>query len=340
LSVFDWVTPELGAIFWAIFKAMVILIGAIVAGAQMIWAERRLLALWQDRYGPNRVGWFGLLQVPADMVKIFFKEDWIPPFVDRSTFLLAPALAIGLMLLAFVLVPFTPNWVVASPQDGILFFFAIAGLAVYAVMLGGWSSNSKYALLGGLRSTAQMISYEVFMGLSLMGIVMQAGSYDLNKIVEAQRDIWFIVPQFFGFCVWVLAGIAVIHRTPFDLPEAEAELAAGYHTEYSGMKFGMFLVAEYVGIVLISSLTVTLFFGGWQPPFHIDAWIPFLGAIPFIWFAIKAGVFMALFILLRASLPRPRYDQMMSAAWKVCLPLALINLLVTAAFVLWRTPGA
>ena len=156
--MFEWVTPELGAIVWAIFKAMVILIGAVVAGAQMIWAERRLLALWQDRYGPNRVGWFGLLQVPADMVKIFFKEDWIPPFVDKSTFLLAPSLAIGLMLLAFVLVPFTPNWVVASPQDGILFFFAIAGLAVYAVMLGGWSSNSKYALLGGLRSTAQMIS--------------------------------------------------------------------------------------------------------------------------------------------------------------------------------------
>lgn len=338
--MFDWITPELGAIFWGMFKALVILVGAIVAGAQMIWAERRLLALWQDRYGPNRVGWFGLLQVPADMVKIFFKEDWIPPFVDKGTFLLAPALAIGLMLLAFVLVPFTPTWVVASSQDGVLFFFAIAGLAVYAVMLGGWSSNSKYALLGGLRSTAQMISYEVFMGLSLMGIVMITGSFDLNDIVVAQRDLWFIVPQFFGFCVWVLAGIAVIHRTPFDLPEAEAELAAGYHTEYSGMKFGMFLVAEYVGIVLISSLTVTLFFGGWQPPFHIDKWIPFLGEIPFIWFAMKACVFMAGFILLRASLPRPRYDQMMAAAWKVCLPLALINLLATAAFVLWRTPGA
>ena len=338
--MFDWVTPDLGAIFWAVFKAIVILAGAIVAGAQMIWAERRLLALWQDRYGPNRVGWFGLLQVPADMVKIFFKEDWIPPFVDKFTFLLAPALAIGLMLLAFALVPFTPTWVVTSPQNGILFFFAIAGLAVYAVMLGGWSSNSKYALLGGLRSTAQMISYEVFMGLSLMGIVMQAGSFDLQDIVEAQRGLWFIVPQFFGFCVWVLAGIAVIHRTPFDLPEAEAELAAGYHTEYSGMKFGMFLVAEYVGIVLISSLTVTLFFGGWQVPLHLDDFVPLLGEIPFIWFALKAGVFMATFILLRASLPRPRYDQMMSAAWKVCLPLALINLLATAAVVLWRTPGA
>ena len=336
--MFDWVTPELAAIFWAVFKAIVILLGAVVAGAQMIWAERRLLALWQDRYGPNRVGTFGLLQVVADMVKIFFKEDWTPPFVDKFTFILAPALAIGLMMLAFILVPFTPNWVVTSPEDGILFFFAIAGLAVYAVMLGGWSSNSKYALLGGLRSTAQMISYEVFMGLSLMGIVMKAGSFDLHQIVEAQRHGWFIFSQFFGFCVWVLAGIAVIHRTPFDLPEAEAELGAGYHTEYSGMKFGMFLVAEYVGIVLISCLTVVLFFGGWHVPFEDE--VPFFTQIPFIWFASKAAVFMAAFILLRASLPRPRYDQMMSAAWKVCLPLALLNLIGTAAYVLWQTPGA
>ncbi len=336
-GMFDWVTPELGAIFWAVFKAVVILFGVILAGAQMIWVERRLLGLWQDRYGPNRVGWFGLLQVPADMVKIFFKEDWTPPFVDRFTFILAPALAIGLMLLAFSLVPLTPHWVVTSPQDGILFFFAIAGLAVYAVMLGGWSSNSKYALLGGLRSTAQMISYEVFMGLSLMGVVMQAGSFDLTHIVDAQRHIWFVFPQFFGFCVWVLAGIAVIHRIPFDLPEAEAELAAGYHTEYSGMKFGMFFVAEYVGIVLISSLTVTLFFGGWHVPFEDQ--IPVLAQVPFIWFAAKAAMFMAMFVLLRAALPRPRYDQMMVAGWKFCLPLAVLNVLGTAAFVLWHANG-
>ena len=187
-DVFDWLTPELSAIFFAAFKAVVILLGAVFAGAQMIWIERRLLALWQDRYGPNRVGPFGLLQVAADMVKIFFKEDWNPPFVDKFTFILAPALSIGLMLLAFAIVPFTPTWVVATPDDGILFFFAIAGLAVYAVMLGGWSSHSKYALLGGLRSTAQMISYEVFMGLSVMGVVMKAGSFDLTQIVEAQRD--------------------------------------------------------------------------------------------------------------------------------------------------------
>jgi NADH-quinone oxidoreductase subunit H len=327
----DLITPEVTAIAWAVFKALVILIGLVLAGAQMIWLERRMLALWQDRYGPNRVGWFGLLQVVADMVKIFFKEDWTPPFVDKFTFLLAPFLAICLMMLAFAFVPITPNWGVTAPDAGILFFFAIAGLAVYAVMLGGWSSNSKYALLGGLRSTAQMISYEVFMGLSLMGVVIQAGTFNLRGIVVAQEHGWFIIPQFFGFCVWVLAAIAVTHRTPFDLPEAESELAAGYHTEYSGMKFGMFFVGEYVGIVVVSAYTVALFFGGWYGPY----W----ETIPFVWFALKCFGFMTAFILLRASLPRPRYDQMMSAAWKVCLPLALINVVATAAIVLWTDPG-
>jgi NADH-quinone oxidoreductase subunit H len=328
--VFDWITPELGAIFWAVFQAVVILAGLILAAAWMIWVERRLLGLWQDRYGPNRVGPFGLGQVVADMIKIFFKEDWTPPFVDKFMFTLAPALAIGLMLLAFVLVPLTPTWGVAAPEDGVLLFFAIAGLAVYAVMLGGWSSNSKYALLGGLRSAAQMISYEVFMGLSLMGVVMLTGSFNVRDIVDAQRDLWYVVPQFFGFCVWTLAAIALTHRTPFDLPEAEAELAAGYHTEYSGMKFGMFFVGEYVGIVTISALTTALFFGGWHGPFEI------LPQIPFFWFAAKCLLFMAGFVLVRGSLPRPRYDQMMAAAWKVCLPLALANVLVTGAIVLMR----
>jgi len=326
-----WFTPQLIEVLWAVFQSLVILFGAVLAGAWMIWVERRGLALFQDRYGPNRVGPLGLGQVVADMVKIFFKEDWIPPFADKLTFLLAPCLAIGLMILGFALVPITPNWGVSSPEDGILFFFAIAGLAVYAVMLAGWSSNSKYALLGGLRSTAQMISYEVFMGISVMGVVAQAGTFNLREIVMAQQHLWFVVPQFFGFSVWVLAAVAVTHRTPFDLPEAESELASGYHTEYSGMKFGMFFVGEYVGIVMVSAITVTLFFGGWHGPF--EAYVPFL------WFAVKCFAFMAAFVLLRASLPRPRYDQMMAAAWKVCLPLALLNLIVTAAVVLWQAPG-
>ncbi|MDB5986746.1 MAG: NADH:ubiquinone oxidoreductase [Nevskia sp.] len=327
---FAWLTPEVTAVLIACVEALVILIVTVLVAAMMIWAERRLLGLWQDRYGPNRVGIFGLLQTPADMVKIFFKEDWIPPFVDKPAFLIAPMVAMTMMMLGFAIIPITPGWGVADLNIGVLFFFALAGLAVYAVMLGGWSSNSKYALLGGLRSAAQMLSYEVFMGIALMGIVIQTGSFGLRDIVEYQRHhLWFIVPQFLGFCMFSLAAIATTHRHPFDLPEAEQELAAGYHTEYSGMKFGMFFVAEYVGIVMVSALLVTLFFGGWDGPL-LDR-VP---ALSFLWFSLKTMFFMMLFILLRAALPRPRYDQVMAAGWKFCLPLSLINMLVTGAIVL------
>ena len=329
--MFSWITPELLAIWWAMAQALIILVGSVLVAAYMIWLERRLLALWQDRYGPNRVGPFGLGQVIADMLKIFFKEDWMPPFADKFTFVLAPFLSMALMMLGFAFIPITPTWGAANPHLGLLYFLAIAGLAVYAVMLGGWSSNSKYSLLGGLRSTAQTISYEVFMGLSLMGVVIHAGSFNLRDIVYAQEHCWNIFPQILGFIVWVPAALAVVHRTPFDLPEAESELVQGYHTEYSGMKFGMFMVSEYVGIVMVSALTVTLFFGGWQGPFGL--WST---QIPFIWFAIKTFLFMSSYILVRAALPRPRYDQIMSAAWKVCLPLALLNLLLTGAAVLWK----
>lgn len=334
----DWFNahPQVTAALIASIKAIVILLVTVVVAAWMIWLERRLLGLWQDRYGPNRVGPFGLGQVIADMVKIFFKEDWLPPFVDKFTFILAPGLAMGLMLLMFALVPVTPTWGVADFNVGVLLFLAIAGLEVYAVMLGGWSSNSKYALLGGLRVTAQTVSYEVFMGIALMGIVMIAGSFNLRDIVIDQAAHgWYIIPQFFGFCTFVLAAVAVVHRTPFDLPEAESELAAGFHTEYSGMKFGMFFVGEYVGIVLVSAITVVLFFGGWSGPF-LDKW-PWLSIV---WFSLKCLIFMSGFILLRASLPRPRYDQMMAAGWKVCLPLSLLNLLGTAAVVIARSQGA
>ena len=329
--MFSWITPELKDIWWAMAQALIILVGSVLVSAWMIWMERRLLALWQDRYGPNRVGPFGLGQVIADMLKIFFKEDWMPPFADKFTFVLAPFLSMALMMLAFAFIPLTPTWGAANPNLGLLYFLAIAGLAVYAVMLGGWSSNSKYSLLGGLRSTAQTISYEVFMGLSLMGVVIQAGSFNLRDIVYAQEHCWNIIPQILGFIVWVPAALAVVHRTPFDLPEAESELVQGYHTEYSGMKFGMFMVSEYVGIVMVSALTTTLFFGGWQGPFGL-----WTAQIPFFWFAIKTFLFMAAYILVRAALPRPRYDQIMGAAWKVCLPIALLNLLLTGAIVLWK----
>lgn len=305
-------------------KALVVLVAVIGAGAFMSFIERRLLGLWQDRHGPNRVGPFGLFQLAADMIKMFFKEDWIPPFADRLIFVLAPIIAFTAFLLAFAVVPITPTWGVSDLNVGLLYFFAIAGIAVYAVLFAGWSSNNKYALLGALRASAQTLSYEVFLGLSLMGVVIQAGSFNLRDIVEAQSEMWNIIPQFFGFITFIFAAVAVTHRHPFDQPEAEQELADGYHIEYAGMKWGLFFVGEYIGIVLVSALLVTLFFGGWQGP-----WLP-----PVVWFAAKTAFFIVLFILLRAALPRPRFDQVMSFGWKVCLPLTLINMLITGAVVL------
>lgn len=325
----NWLTPQVVAVIVAMAQAVVILLAAVLLGAVMTVVERRLLGLWQDRYGPNRVGPFGTLQLVADMIKIFFKEDWIPPFADRTLFVLAPGIAMASLLLSFMIIPITPTWGVADLHIGLLFFFAMAGINVYAVLFGGWASGNKYALIGAMRASAQTLSYEVFMGLALMGVVATTGSFNMRDIVEAQQGMWFIIPQFFGFCTFFIAGIAVTHRHPFDQPEAEQELADGYHVEYSSMKFGMFFIGEYVGMVLISALLVTLFFGGWHGP-----WLP-----PFVWFALKTGVFLVLFILLRASLPRPRYDRVMSFGWKICLPLTLINLLVTGAVILLAGPA-
>ncbi|HKB53752.1 MAG TPA: NADH-quinone oxidoreductase subunit NuoH [Ramlibacter sp.] len=304
-----------------------ILVALLVIAALLIWVERRLLGLWQDRLGPNRVGPFGVLQTVADMIKIFTKEDWVPPFADGTVFVLAPAVVVVVTLLAFAVIPMAPGIGVVDLNVGLLFILAMSSLAVYGVVLGGWASNDKYSLLGALRGAAQMLSYEVFMGLSLMGVVMLAGSFDLRRIVEAQQHLWFVVPQFIGFITFAVAGIAETRRLPFDLPEAEAELVAGFHTEYSGLKFGLFFVGEYVGVVLVSALIATLFFGGWLGP-----WLP-----PLAWFALKTSFFVAFFILLRASLPRPRYDRLMAFGWKAMLPLALANLLVTGAIVLARS---
>ncbi len=313
-----------------IVRQLIVLFGVLIVvltvGGMLIWLERRLLGLWQDRYGPNRVGPFGLLQVLADMIKVFTKEDWIPPFADKAVFIIAPAVIVVVVLMSFTIIPFAPGVEIVDLNIGLLFFLAMSSLGVYSVALAGWASDSKYSLLGGLRASAQMLSYEVFMGLSLMGVVMIAGSFNLREIVEAQRGLWFVVPQFAGFVVFFIAGIAETHRLPFDLPEAESELVAGYHSEYSGMKFGMFFVGEYLGITLISALTVSLFFGGWLGPV-----LP-----PLVWFVVKTFIFICCFILLRASLPRPRYDQLMSFGWKVMLPLSLLNLMVTGAFVLAR----
>lgn len=305
---------------------LAVLLGTVSIASGLIWVERRMLAVWQDRYGPNRVGTFGLLQVMADMIKIFFKEDWIPKFADKKVFIIAPTIIMIVILLSFAIIPFAPGIVVVDLNIGILFFLAMSSLGAYTTVLAGWSSNNKYSLLGGVRGAAQMISYEVFMGLSLMGVVIQTGSFNMTEIVMAQKHVWFVIPQFLGFVIFFIAGIAETHRLPFDIPEAESELIAGYHSEYSGMKFGMFFVGEYLGITLVSALIATLFFGGWLGP----AFLP-----PIVCFLIKMFAFILVFILLRASLPRPRYDQLMSFGWKILLPLALLNLLVTAALVLY-----
>ncbi len=290
-----------------------VLIVVLSLAAGLIWYERRLLALVQDRYGPNRVGPAGLLQVLADTFKILFKEDWVPPFADRRVFVVAPSIVFATALLSFMVVPVAEGIVVADIDVGLLFVLAMSSLAVYSVVLAGWASRSKYSLLGGLRAAAQMVSYEVFMGLSLVGVVLMAGSFDLTEIVEAQRGLWFVVPQFVGFVVFVVAGLAETRRLPFDLAEAESELVAGFHTEYSGMKFGMFFVGEYIAVTLVSALIATLFFGGWLGP-----WLPGV-----VWFLLKTCVFITFFVVARGTFPRPRYDQLMALGWKVMLPLSL-----------------
>jgi NADH-quinone oxidoreductase subunit H len=304
-----------------------VIMGLLGTASGLIWVERRMLALWQDRYGPNRAGPFGLLIVVADTLKLFFKEDWIPPFSDKKVFVIAPAIVAIAALMSFVIIPFAPGIMVVDINIGILFFLAMSSMGAYSVILGGWASNNKYSLLGAMRGAAQMISYEVFMGLSMMGVVLTVGSFSLHDIVLAQEKVWFIFPQFIGFVIFLIAGIAETHRLPFDIPEAESEIVAGFHSEYSSMKFGLFFVGEYLGVTLISSMVTCLFFGGWLGP----SFLP-----PIVWFILKMFAFISLFILLRASLPRPRYDQLMEFGWKILFPLTLLNVLVTAAIILWK----
>jgi len=309
-----------------LFIILGVLLIPLSIAAGLIWVERRLLSVWQDRLGPNRVGPFGLFQVIADTIKLFFKEDWVPSFSDKPVFILSPGILMITILLTFSVIPFGPGFLVFDSNIGILFFLGNSSLGVYSIVLGGWASNNKYSLIGAMRASAQMLTYEVFMGLSLMGVVMMADSFSFNSIVLAQKNGWFILPQFVGFIVFFIAGLAETHRLPFDIPEAEGELVAGYHSEYSGMKFGMFFVGEYLGITLISAIMATLFFGGWLGP----SFLP-----PVFWFLFKTMVLICVFILLRASLPRPRYDQLMEFGWKVLLPLSLLNLLITGAVLIF-----
>ncbi|MCU4137057.1 NADH-quinone oxidoreductase subunit NuoH [Buchnera aphidicola (Sitobion miscanthi)] len=319
-----WLETNIIKIIFCLLKVIFILFLTVFFSAMLSVVERRLLALFQNRHGPNRVGWMGSLQLCADMIKILFKEDWVPPFSRRFIFVLSPVIAFTSLLFVIPIIPFTSRIFIIDLNIGILFFLMMASLSVYSVLFAGWSSNNKYSLLGAMRACVQTLSYEVFLGLSLMGVVAQSGSFKISDIINSQKDMWNIFPQFFGFLTFFIAGLAVCHRHPFDQPESEQELADGYHIEYSGMKFGLFFIGEYISIITISSLMVTIFFGGWLGPF-----------LPgFIWFFLKTIFFIFLFILIRASLPRPRYDQMLSFGWKFCLPLTLFNLLVTAFFIL------
>ena len=303
---------------------LIVQFGLLTIAGILVWMERRLLAFFQERYGPNRVGLFGTLQLMADLIKLLTKEDWIPPFADKAIFVLAPAVIISATLMTFSVIAFAPKTVVVDLNIGLLFFLGMSSLSVYSIALAGWSSNNKYSLIGALRAMSQMLSYEVFMGLSLMPVVMVTGSFNFSHIVEAQKGLWFCIPLFASFCLFFVSALAEVRRIPFDLPEAENELVAGYHTEYSGMKFAMFFIGEYLGITLISMIMVSLFFGGWLGPI-----LP-----PLIWFFLKTAILICLIILIRGSLPRPRYDQLIGLGWKIMLPLSLLNILVTGVIML------
>jgi len=300
----------------------------LTAAAYLVLAERKILAWIQDRKGPNRVGPWGLLQPLADVVKMLTKEDTRPAGADKWLFCLAPAMAAIPAMLTFAVIPFGAPLTfmgrpvalqVADLNVGVLFFMALSSIAVYGVALGGWASNSKYALLGSIRGLAQLISYELSMGLSLAPVVMLARSFRLGDIVAAQSSLPFAVCQPLAFVIFLVSIAAECKRVPFDLPEAESELVAGFHSEYSGMRFGLFFVGEYINIIVLGGLATTFFLGGWQGP-----WLP-----PPVWFALKVGAFAVLFIWVRGTLPRLRYDQLMSLGWKLLTPLALLNILAT-----------
>ena len=319
------------AIIYAILSTVKIgiVIGVLLLViAYLIWVERKVMAHMQVRLGPMRVGWHGLLQPIADGLKLIAKEDIIPANASKILFILSPAIAMIPALLSIAVIPFgdtinvmgvSVDMVITDVNIGILFILAVSSVGVYGILLGGWSSNNKYSLLGGLRSSAQMISYELSMGLSLIGVIMMTESLSLVDTVNAQSDLWFIVLQPVAFVVYVISAIAETNRCPFDLPEAETELVSGFHTEYSSMKFALFFMAEYANIITVSAVGVTFFLGGWQGPF-----LP-----PVVWFLIKMALCIFFFVWLRSTFPRFRIDQLMQFAWKVLLPVAVVNVLIT-----------
>ncbi len=311
-----------------ILQIAILLAIVLLHVAYATYFERKIIGHMQVRMGPMRVGWHGLLQPIADGVKSFFKEDIVPEQADKPLFLMAPVVCLVTMLISLAVLPFAKGWVLADIGIGLLFIFAMSSLASYGIILAGWASNSKFTFLGGMRSMAQVISYEIAMGLSLVGVMMVSGSLNLSEIVEAQGSSIFgmyLFPQIIGFFVFFIAMLAETNRVPFDLPEAETELVSGYCTEYSGIRYAMFFMAEYIGMMVIASIGTVCFLGGWNGPFEVTIFPP-------IWFILKVYGFMFLFIWIRATLPRYRYDQLMSLGWKLLIPLALFNIFLTGLF--------
>ncbi len=310
-------------------QIVAIVVPLLTAVAYLTLAERKVIAAMQLRKGPNVVGPFGLYQPIADGLKLFFKETIIPAGANRVVFIAAPMLTFSLSLVAWAVIPFDSGWVLADINVGVLYLFAISSLGVYGVIMAGWASNSKYAFLGALRSAAQMVSYELAIGFVIITVLLVAGSLNLTAIVEAQRGLWFCVPLLPMFVIFFISALAETNRAPFDLPEAEAELVAGYNVEYSSMTFALFFLGEYANMILMSGMTTVLFLGGWLPPFDIAPfnWIPGI-----VWFGAKVALCLFGFLWVRATFPRYRYDQLMRLGWKVFLPASLFGVVVTAGF--------
>ena len=318
--------------FTEILKIVYLLIPILVTVALIVWFDRRVWAFVQKRRGPNVVGPFGLLQTLADALKYIFKEIIIPASANKVIFVFAPVVTLTLALIAWAVIPFSETWVLADINVGILYIFAVSSLGVYGIIMAGWASNSKYPFLGAIRSAAQMVSYEVSIGIIIINVLLCAGSFNLREIVLAQQKIWFVIPLFPMFIIFFISALAETNRPPFDLPEAEAELVAGYQTEYSGMMYAMFWLGEYANILLLCSLGTILFLGGWLSPINM---YPFDIIPPALWMIFKILFLFFLFALIKAIVPRYRYDQLMRLGWKVFLPLSLVWVVITSSFLIY-----
>jgi NADH-quinone oxidoreductase subunit H len=314
-------------LLFLLIKIMAFILPLLLGVAYLTYAERKVIAAMQLRKGPNTVGPFGLLQPLADGLKLFIKETVIPTGANPLVFLLAPVVTFLLAMIGWAVIPVADGWVLADINVGILYLFAVSSLGVYGIIMAGWASNSKYAFLGGMRSAAQMVSYEVSIGFIIVSVLMSAGSLNLSEIVRSQSDMWYFIPHFPVFIMFIISALAETNRTPFDLPEAESELVGGYNTEYSAMTFSMFFLGEYANMILMSSLCTILFLGGWLPPLDMAPfnWLPGV-----IWFVLKVCLVLFVFLWVRATLPRFRYDQLMRLGWKIFLPCSLIWVVVTA----------